>query len=101
MLISILFAFCIYYLWKFGILYSHSLFPVVKEGRLHIFVDWAFLIKLGVCHRAGFEIYYPSSCLDQVLNYGNIFLYIPYFKLLEKFYFIIINNFCSLIIVSS
>ena len=50
-------------------------------------MDWAFLIKLGICHRAGFDIYYPSSCLDQILNYGNIFLYIPYFKLLENFYF--------------
>ena len=67
--IAIIFIVCIFLLWKFGILYSHSLFPVVKEGRLHIFADWAFLIKLGVCHRAGFEIYYPSSCLDQVLNY--------------------------------
>ena len=85
--ISILLVVCIFFLWKFGILYSYSLSPIVKEGRLHIFVDWAFLIKLGVCHRAGFEIYYPSSCFDQVLNYGNIFLYIPYFKLLEKFYF--------------
>ena len=85
--ISVILSFCIFFLWKFGIIYSHSLFPVVKEDRLHIFADWAFLIKLGVCHRAGFEIYYPSSCHDQVLNYGNIFLYIPYFKLLEKFYF--------------
>ena len=86
-IISVILSFCIFFLWKFGILYSYSLSPIVKEGRLHIFADWAFLIKLGVCHRAGFEIYYPSSCLDQVLNYGNIFLYIPYFKLLEKFYF--------------
>ena len=86
-IISLLFSSFIYYLWKLGILYSHSLYPVIKEGRLHIFVDWAFLIKLGACYRAGFEIYYPSSCFDQVLNYGNIFLYIPYFKLLEKFYF--------------
>ena len=82
--ISVILSFCIFFLWKFGILYSYSLSPIVKEGRLHIFADWAFLIKLGVCHRAGFDIYYSSSCFDQVLNYGNIFLYIPYFELLEK-----------------
>ena len=76
--ISVILSFCIFFLWKFGILYSYSLFPIVKEDRLHIFADWAFLIKLGVCHRAGFDIYYSSSCFDQVLNYGNIFLYIPY-----------------------
>ena len=86
-IISVILSFCIFFLWKLGVLYSHSFYPVVKENRLHVFVDWAFLIKLGICHRAGFDIYYPSSCLDQILNYGNIFLYIPYFKLLEKFYF--------------
>ena len=85
--ISILLVVCIFFLWKFGILYSHSLSPVIKENRLHVFADWAIIIKLGVCHRAGFDIYYPSSCLDYALNMGNILLYIPYFKLLEKFYF--------------
>ena len=89
MLISILFALCIYYLWKFGILYSHSLSPVVKEGRLHVFADWAMPIKLAVCHKLGFDIFYPSSCINYPFNYGNILLYVPYFESFEKFYFFI------------
>ena len=85
--ISIIIAFCIFFLWKLDILYSHSLFPVIKENRLHIFADWAMPIKLAMCHKLGFNIFYSNSCIDYVLNYGNIFLYIPYFKFLEKFYF--------------
>jgi len=99
--ISIIFSLCIFALWKFGVLYSHSLYPVIKENRLHIFVDWAFLIKLGICHRAGFDIYFPSSCSDQVLNYGNIFLFIPYFKTLEKFYFFYFPIIISFIFIYS
>jgi len=87
MLISILFAFCIYYLWKLGILYSYSLFPVVSDGRLHVFLDWATPIKLAICYKSGFNVFYPSSCLNYPFNYGNILLYIPFFKSLEKFYF--------------
>ena len=86
--ISILLVVCIFFLWKFGILYSHSLSPVVKEGRLHVFADWALIPKLGICHKAGFNIYYISSCFDYALNMGNILLYIPYFPSLEKFYLI-------------
>ena len=85
--ISFFLAFSIFFLWKSGILYSYSLYPVIKEERLHIFADWATPIKLGICHRLGFDVFYPSSCVDYPFNYGNIFLYIPYFKTLEKFYF--------------
>jgi hypothetical protein len=87
MLISILFAFCIYYLWKLGILYSYSLRPVVSDGRLHIFADWAMPIKLAACHKFGFNVFYPSSCINYPFNYGNVLLYIPYFNSLEKIYF--------------
>ena len=85
--ISIIFIICIFFLWKFGILYSHSLFPVIKENRLHIFADWAMPIKLAICHKSGFNVFYPSSCLNYPFNYGNILLYIPYFNSFEKFYF--------------
>ena len=66
--ISILLVVCIFFLWKFGILYSHSLSPVVKEGRLHVFADWAMPIKLAVCHKSGFDIFYPSSCINYPFN---------------------------------
>ena len=98
--ISFLLVVCIFFLWKFGILYSHSLFPVVKEGRLHVFADWALILKLGICHKAGFNIYYITSCFDYALNMGNILLYIPYFPSLEKFYFFIFHlllDFCLFI----
>ena len=85
--ISILLVVCIYFLWKFGILYSYSLAPVIKDNHLHLFADWALIPKLGICHRAGFDIYYATSCFDYALNMGNILLYIPYFPSLEKFYF--------------
>ena len=88
MLISILFAFCIYYLWKLGILYSYSLFPVVSDGRLHVFPDWAAMIKLNICHnKFGINVFYNNSCVSGFLDYGNIFLFFPYFESLEKFYF--------------
>ena len=88
MLISILFAFCIYYLWKLGILYSYSLFPVVSDGRLHVFPDWAAMIKLNICHnKFGINVFYNNSCVSGILDYGNIFLFLPYFESLEKFYF--------------
>ena len=87
-LISILFAFCIYYLWKLGILYSYSLFPVVSDGRLHVFPDWAAMIKLNICHnKFGINVFYTNSCVSGFLDYGNIFLFFPYFESLEKFYF--------------
>ena len=99
--ISILFVFCIYFLWKFGILYSHSLFPVIKEDRLHVFADWATPIKLALCHKLGFNVFYTSSCLNYPFNYGNILLYIPFFKSLEKFYFFYIPiTICFLFVLS-
>ena len=87
--ISILFVFCVYFLWKLDILYSYSLRPIVSDGRLHIFADWAYLIKLNICHNK-FEInvFYNNPCvLDGILDYGNIFLFFPYFESLEQFYF--------------
>ena len=90
--IAIIFVVCIFFLWKSGIIYSHSLFPIVKEGRLHIFADWAWVIKNGICKNLGFDIFYLNECplfgKDNFhFNIGNILLYIPYFKFLEKFYF--------------
>ncbi len=86
-MISLLFALSIFFLWKSGILYTYSLSPVIKENQLHIFADWATPIKLAICHQLGFNVFYTSSCLNYPFNYGNILLYIPYFKSLEKFYF--------------
>ena len=90
--IAIIFVVSIFFLWKSGIIYSHSLFPIVKEGRLHIFADWAWVIKNGICKNLGFDIFYSNECplfgKDNFhFNIGNILLYIPYFKFLEKFYF--------------
>jgi len=91
--IAIIFVVCIFFLWKSGIVYSHSFFPIVKEGRLHIFADWAWVIKNGICKNLGFDIFksYDACPLfgkdNFIFNIGNILLYIPYFKFLEKFYF--------------
>ena len=87
--ITVIFVACIFFLWKSDILYSHSLFPIVKEGRLHIFADWAWVIKNGICKNLGFDILYSNTCplfgKDNFhFNIGNILLYIPYFKFLEK-----------------
>ena len=99
--ISIIFAFCIFFLWKFGILYSHSLFPVIKENRLHIFADWAIPIKSAICYELGFNVFHPNSCLNYPFIYGNILLYIPFFKLFEKFYFFYIPiTICFLFVFS-
>jgi len=99
--ISIIFIVFIFFLWKSGILYSHSLFPVIKEDRLHIFADWATPIKLAICHKSGFNVFYPSSCLNYPFNYGNILLYVPYFQIFEKFYFFYIPiTICLLFIFS-
>ena len=86
-IISLLFSSFIYYLWKLGILYSYSFYPVVSDGRLHVFADWAAPIKLAVCHKSGFNVLYPSECLNYPFNYGNLILYTPIFKPLENFYF--------------
>ena len=100
-IISVILSFCIFFLWKSGVLYSHSLFPVVKEGRLHIFADWAMPIKLAMCHKLGFNVFYTSSCLNYPFNYGNILLYVPYFKSFEKFYFFYIPiTICFLFVFS-
>jgi len=86
--ISILFVFCIYFLWKLGILYSYSFNPVVSDNRLHVFVDWAAMIKLNICHnKFGINVFYSNPCVPGILDYGNIFLFLPYFESLEKFYF--------------
>jgi len=91
-IISLLFSTFIFYFWKSGIIYNYSFFPIVKEGRLHIFADWAWVIKNGICKNLGFDILYSNTCplfgKDNFhFNIGNILLYIPYFKFLEKFYF--------------
>ena len=91
-IISLLFSTFIFYFWKSGIIYDYSFFPIVKEGRLHIFADWAYVIKNGICKNLGFDILYSNTCplfgKDNFhFNIGNILLYIPYFKFLEKFYF--------------
>ena len=100
-MISLLLALSIFFLWKLGFLYSHSLSPVIKEGRLHIFADWATPIKLAICHKLGFNVFYPSSCLNYPFNYGNILLYVPYFQLFEKFYFFYIPiTICFLFVFS-
>ena len=36
--ISIVFIACIFFLWKSGIFYSYSFFPVIWENQLHIFL---------------------------------------------------------------
>jgi len=87
-IISLLFSSFIYYLWKLGILYSYSLYPVVSDGRLHVFPDWAAMIKLNICHnKFGINVFYDNPCVSGFLDYGNIFLFFPYFESLEKFYF--------------
>ena len=85
--IAIIFIVCIFLLWKFGILYSHSLFPVVKEGRLYVFIDWSGLMKISECYKYGVNVYLPNDCSITALIYGEIFRYIPFYKNLEKFYF--------------
>ena len=87
-IISLLFSSFIYYLWKLGILYSYSVTPVVSDGRLHIFADWAVMIKLNICHnKLGINVFYNNPCASSIMDYGNIFLLFPYFESLEKFYF--------------
>ena len=88
--IAIIFIVCIIFLWKSGIIYSYSLIPIIKEGRLDIFADWGWVIKHGICENLGFDVFKSNACIGKDyhnFNIGNIILYIPYFKFLEKFYF--------------
>ena len=86
--ITIIFIVCIFFLWKSGILYSYSFNPIVSDGRLHIFADWAAMIKLNICHnKFGINVFYDNSCVPGFLDYGNIILFFPYFESFEKFYF--------------
>lgn len=86
--ISVIFVACIFFLWKLGILYSYSLFPIIVEKELRIFVDWSEFVKISECYRYGVNVYVPNKCALTPLNIGNIVLYIPPYKSLEKFYFI-------------
>ena len=88
-IISIIYSISIYYVWKFGILYSYSLHPVVSDEKLFIFVDWAAMIKLSICNKLGFNVFNKNECIKP-LNYGNIILLIPFFKPFTKFYFYIL-----------
>jgi len=85
--IAIIFIVCIFLLWKFGILYSHSLFPVVKEGRLYVFIDWSGLMKISECYKYGVNVYLPNDCSITALIYGEFLRHIPFYKNLGKFYF--------------
>ena len=82
--IAIIFIVCIFFLWKFGILYSHSLFPVVKEGRLYIFIDWSGLMKISECYKYGVNVYLPNDCSITALIYGEFLRYIPFYKNLSS-----------------
>ena len=86
--ISIIFIVCIFFLWKSDILYSYSFFPVVEEKKLYLFVDWSEFIKISECYKYGVNVYVPNKCALTVLNIGNIILYIPFYKNLDKFYFL-------------
>jgi len=87
-IISLLFSSFIYYLWELGILYSYSIYPVVSDGRLHVFPDWAAMIKLNICHnKFRINVFYNNPCVSSIMDYGNIFLLLPYFESFENFYF--------------
>ena len=78
--ISVILSFCIFFLWMSGILYSYSLIPIIKEGRLHIFADWGWVIKHGICENLGFDVFKSNACIgkdNHNFNIGNIILYIP------------------------
>ena len=89
-IISIIYSISIYYVWKFGILYSYSLRPSVSDGRLYIFADWAAMIKLSICNKLGFDVFNKNECTREILDNGNIILLIPFFKPFTKFYFYIL-----------
>ena len=100
-LLTIIISLLIYYLWKFGILYNYSLRPSITDGKLNIFADWAAMIKLSICHKFGFNVYYPNECYRGILDYGNIFLLIPFYKPFAKFYFFILPLIINFIFIYS
>ena len=59
----------IYFFWSisntFRIIYNYSFFPIVKEGRLHIFADWAYVIKNSICNNLGIDILKPNTCVGE------------------------------------
>ena len=83
---AILFSLIIFFLWKSGILYSYSFFPILEDKKLYLFGDWSVFIKISECYKYGVNIYVPNKCALTVLNIGNIILYIPFYKNLDKFY---------------
>ena len=86
-LISSLIIFSMYFLWKSGFFYSYSFFPVIFKDQFYIFADWGTMIRLNICNKLGINVFYNNPCASGIMDYGNIFLFIPFFKFLEKFYF--------------
>ena len=70
-IISLLFSTFIFYFWKSGIIYNYSFFPIVKEGQLHIFADWAYVIKNGICNNLGFDITTCSEVRVDAFLFGE------------------------------
>jgi hypothetical protein len=44
-------------------LFITIVFILSQEGRLHIFADWAYIIKNTICNNLGFDIFKSHECM--------------------------------------
>ena len=85
--LTVLFSLIIAFLIYKKIIYP-TLTPMVKDGIIHLFADWSVVVRANFCFQNGLDVFIKNPCdpWNRSHVYGQILLYLPFIKNLNKFY---------------
>ncbi len=65
-----------------------TVIPMIKNGLVYVFADWAAIINANICENKGFNVYNQNPCdlWGRKHVYGEILLHLPLVEQLNKFY---------------
>ena len=78
-----------------------SITPLMKNGNVILFSDWAAIMKAVECRNLGYDVYLENICdyWGRKMVYGNILLYFPFVEKFKLFYYAILPLSISFIFV--
>ena len=78
-----------------------SITPLMKNGYVILFSDWAAIMKAVECRNLGYDVYLenPSDYWGRQMVYGNILLYFPFIEEFKLFYYAILPLSISFIFI--
>jgi hypothetical protein len=89
-LISILISLVFLFLIQSKYIYIFFVWPVKIDNTLFNFVDWSVIWSAIDCKNLGYDVYLNNPCdlLGRTHVYSGIFLNLPLYELIKKFYII-------------